>query len=94
METTDRDVLMQMHKNSGLSSSLPHSGAASLLVHLLDALPEFVANSGTVDGTADVRLAGPALLCDFALRETEGLQVAQHFLDGHSHSTNQVMYER
>lgn len=94
METTDRDVPMQTKKNEALSSSLPHGGSACLTVQLFDALPEFVTNSSTVDCAADIRLAGPALFGDFALRETEGLQVAQHFLDGHSHSTNQVMYER
>ena len=85
------DVQIQMEE---LGSSLAGRRTTSLFVKLLNALTKLITNRGAIDGAADVRLAGPALLCNLALRETEGLQIAQHFLDGHSHSTNQVMYER
>lgn len=94
METTDRDVPMQQQKNKGLSSSLPGSGSASLLVQLLNRLPELIANSGAIDGAADVGLAGSAFFGDGALGKPKRLQLSQHFLDGHSPSTNQVMYGR
>lgn len=85
---------MQKHKNKGLSSSLPGSGAASLLVQFLNRLPKLVTNRSAIDGAADVGLAGSALVGNGSLRKAEGFKLAEHFLDGHSTSTNQVMYDR
>ena len=91
METTDRDV--SMHKHQGLSGSLPRSGATCLLVQFLDGFTQLVTNSCAIDGAADVGLAGSALVCNRSLRKSEGFQLAEHFLDGHPTSTNQVMYD-
>ena len=63
-------------------------------MQLLNRLPQLVANSSALDGAADVGLAGAALVGNCTLRKAENLQLAEHFLDGHSTSTNQVMYDR
>ena len=85
---------MQQQKNKRLSGSLSRGRTTSLLVQLLNRLSQFVTNGGAVDSATDIRLAGPAFFGDGALGKPKRLQLSQHFLDGHSPSTNQVMYGR